>query len=106
MSVNQLTGANAYAQALKNIESGPAVNDGGTGEAGKSAFASLLEESVTNLADSTGKMEETAAKALTGQADVVEVVAAVSNAEMVVETVVAVRDRVMKAYEDIIKMPV
>ncbi|WP_081786497.1 flagellar hook-basal body complex protein FliE [Kordiimonas gwangyangensis] len=33
-------------------------------------------------------------------------VTAVSNAEMVVDTVISVRDKVISAYNDILKMPI
>jgi flagellar hook-basal body complex protein FliE len=34
------------------------------------------------------------------------VVTAVTNAELTLETVVAVRDRVVQAYQDILRMPI
>ena len=46
------------------------------------------------------------AKAVAGEADILEVVSAVSNAEMTLQTVVAVRDRVLGAYQEIMRMPI
>ena len=45
-------------------------------------------------------------QALAGKADLADVVTAVSNAELTLQTVVAVRDRVVAAYLDILKMPI
>ena len=42
----------------------------------------------------------------TGKADIVDVVTAISETEVAVQTMVAVRDRVIQAYEDIMKMPI
>ena len=42
----------------------------------------------------------------TGKADIVDVVTAISETEVAVEAMVAVRDRVIQAYEDIMKMPI
>jgi flagellar hook-basal body complex protein FliE len=46
------------------------------------------------------------AKAVTGEADIVDVVQAVGNAEITLQTVVAVRDRVISAYQEIMRMPI
>jgi flagellar hook-basal body complex protein FliE len=50
--------------------------------------------------------EVAAAQGATGQGDVVQVVNAVTAAELTLETVVAIRDRVISAYQDIMKMPI
>jgi flagellar hook-basal body complex protein FliE len=44
--------------------------------------------------------------ATTGKANIVDVVTAVSETEVAIDAVVAVRDRVIQAYEDIMKMPI
>jgi flagellar hook-basal body complex protein FliE len=41
-----------------------------------------------------------------GKANVVDVVTAVAETEVAVETLVSVRDRVISAYEDIMRMPI
>ena len=50
--------------------------------------------------------EKMSAQAAAGKADVTDVVAAVSNAEISLQLVVAVRDRAVQAYQDIIRMPI
>ena len=50
--------------------------------------------------------ETMAAKQITGQADIVDVVNAVNAAEMSLDTVVAVRDKVIQAYQSIMNMPI
>jgi len=50
--------------------------------------------------------ETVSAGAVAGNADLVDVVTAVSNAEMVLESVTAVRDRVISAYQEIMRMPI
>ena len=50
--------------------------------------------------------EQMAAKAATGQADIVNVVNAVNQAELTLDTVVAVRDKVIAAYQSIMQMPI
>ncbi|GAA0605834.1 hypothetical protein GCM10009416_49040 [Craurococcus roseus] len=45
-------------------------------------------------------------RALTGQGGVAEAVLAVSRAELALQTAVAVRDRVVSAYQDVMRMPI
>ena len=46
------------------------------------------------------------AKAIAEKADLTDLVTSVTNAELTLQTVVAVRDRMISAYQDIIKMPI
>jgi len=50
--------------------------------------------------------EAMSAKAIAGQADLREVVMAVTNAEMTLHTALSIRDRVIQAYKDVISMPI
>lgn len=50
--------------------------------------------------------ESMSAKAIAGKAELHELVTAVTNAELTLQTVVAIRDRVITAYQDISKMPI
>ena len=43
---------------------------------------------------------------LTGQGSVTDVVLAVGRAELTLQTAVAVRDRVVAAYQDVMRMPI
>ena len=107
MSIKQLDGVNAYAQATKQLQQGlTGARDGEDGMKADSAFSALVTETLGDVKDSTAAMEVTGAKALVNQADLVDVATAVSNAEMVVDTVVTVRDKVIGAYNDILKMPI
>jgi flagellar hook-basal body complex protein FliE len=98
----------AYNNAAKSFGSG-AVTDAdsavSTG-AGGSNFASMLKEGVDSAISAGHKGEEMSKQAIAGKADVRDVVAAVNNAEMTLQTVVAVRDKVIGAYNDILKMPI
>jgi len=72
----------------------------------KASFMGLVGEALKGAAASGYNSEATATRALAGKASVTDVVTAVNNAEMALNTVVAVRDRVISAYQDIIKMPI
>jgi flagellar hook-basal body complex protein FliE len=107
MNIKQLDAANAYTQATKQLQSGGVGSrDGLDGASGGSAFSSLVTDAIGDVEQATANMEATSAKALVNEADMVDVVTAVSNAEVVVNTVVTVRDKVISAYNDILKMPI
>lgn len=107
MNIKQLDATNAYSQASQQLQNGlSGPRSGQDGINGESAFSSLVNDSIADIQQSTQNLEVTSAKALTGQADLIDVATAVSNAEAVVETVVTVRDKVLSAYNDILKMPI
>jgi flagellar hook-basal body complex protein FliE len=70
------------------------------------SFGALLKGAVGGVAE-TGRAAEAQAIAVAGGgADIVDVVTAVAESEAALETLVAVRDRVIAAYEDIMRMPI
>lgn len=69
-------------------------------------FGSLLLGAVNGVSAAGGRAETQALAAATGKANVVDVVTAVAESEAAMETLVAVRDKVIAAYEEIMRMPV
>jgi len=101
--------AAAYAATAANKlapAAGVDVGAAASAATGKPDFSSLIEDALGSVREATGKAEVQATKAIEGDAPLHDVVAAVSNAELTLQTVVAVRDRVIAAYQDIIRMPI
>jgi flagellar hook-basal body complex protein FliE len=73
---------------------------------GGEAFANLVKQAVSSTADSARKAEAKMTQATAGKADLIDVVTAVAESEAALETLVAVRDRVITAYEEIMRMPI
>jgi flagellar hook-basal body complex protein FliE len=73
---------------------------------GASGFGAMLGEALQNTVDAQKTAEATSVKAVAGKADVTDVVTAVTNAEVALDTVVALRDRVISAYQEILRMPI
>ena len=100
--------AAAY-QAIANITGSSAGAAGGAASSaavGAGDFSNFLS---TALKDSIGTMkqgETMAARQVAGQANIVDVVNAVNQAEITLDTVVAVRDKVVQAYQSIMNMPI
>ena len=69
-------------------------------------FASVLKDAAKVAVGTMKEGETQSAAAIAGKADIKDVVAAVTNAEMTLETVVTVRDKVITAYNEIMRMPI
>jgi flagellar hook-basal body complex protein FliE len=70
------------------------------------SFSELLQNIKTD-AIQTGKSDEKQTMlAAAGQANITDVVTAVSSAEVTLQAVTAVRDRVISAYQEIMRMPI
>ncbi len=88
----------AYAQTAKATGKGGGADD--------TSFAGLVSGAIKSAAGTVAEGEAMSLKAIAGHADLNQVVLAVTQAEIALQTVVAVRDRVIQAYNDIIKMPI
>lgn len=63
-------------------------------------------QALGDFARTLAEGERTAMAAMTGQADPHALVQALSQAELAVETAVTVRNKVVEAYQEILRMPV
>jgi flagellar hook-basal body complex protein FliE len=77
-----------------------------TGPAAGAGFSTMLQGALDTVAQTGKAAEAQALAAASGKADIVDVVTAVAESEAALETLVAVRDRVIAAYEDIMRMPI
>ncbi len=96
----------AYDRALRGDGLGGLESRDQGRAAGSSDFADALREATENAIDVLHKGEAESFRAAAGQADITEVVTAVSQAEITLQTMVAVRDRVIQAYQEILRMPI
>ena len=85
----------------KYAESKPATEPGPNGGA---IFAA--KEAATDFATTLAQSESTAKAAMVGDADPHALVTALAQTELVVETAVMVRNKVVEAYQEILRMPV
>ncbi len=103
MTVELSDAVSAYARALRaDSQEGLEPRDQ---EAGGD-FAGILRQSVEGAVETLRAGEAATLQAAAGKADITDVVTAVSQAEITLQTVVAVRDRVIQAYQDILRMPI
>ena len=70
------------------------------------SFQALVRTEVGNGVEALRHSERTALDAIVGKANVQSLVEAVSAAELSLQKVTAIRDRVITAYQEIIRMPI
>ena len=78
----------------------------GGAEAGGGDFAATLQRAVEGAVDLGHAADTASNNALLGDGGITDVVLAVSRAEMALQTAVALRDRVVSAYQDVMRMPI
>lgn len=96
--------ANAYS-AIQGLGQAAGARPQATPSGGPD-FAELVRGAVGHVAEAGRNAESQAAAAAMGRADIVDVVTAVAESEAALETLVAVRDRVIQAYEEIMRMQI
>lgn len=94
-----------YASA-RRMASPEAPNEAAGTDARETAFADALAAVAGDMAETLRASEATAQKGLAGQADVQSVVEALTSAELALQTAVTVRDRVVEAYQEVLRMPI
>lgn len=98
--------ANAYASLARLTDPGAGVAKAAGDVAGGPNFSSMLKDAMGAVAQA-GRGADTQAQAMAvGKANVVDVVTAVAESETAIETLVSVRDKVIQAYDEIMKMPI
>jgi flagellar hook-basal body complex protein FliE len=97
--------AGAYANAARLADPSAAVG-GAAGGAGGSSFGAMLKDAINSVAATGHKSDAQTQAMVAGKADMVDVVTAVSETEVAVETMVAVRNKVIEAYQSIMSMPI
>jgi flagellar hook-basal body complex protein FliE len=78
----------------------------GGGDDDSFSFGSMIKGAIENVVKTQKTSEAVSAQAVLGKADLTDVVQAVTDAEMTLQTVMSVRDRLVSAYQDIMRMPI
>ena len=110
-NINYANAAGAYQDALRAAErilerAGAISEKAAPQQVGNTSFMDMVGESLQSAAVKGYKSESMAMQAMQGKANLADVVTAVTEAETALNTVVAIRDKVINAYQDIIRMPI
>ena len=101
--ITALDATKAYGAVQKSMGVDPGV--GGASATG-GGFGDILKSAMTDAMASTKHAERQMAAQVAGKTELVDVVTAISAAEQSLETVMAVRDQVINAYQEIMRMPI
>jgi flagellar hook-basal body complex protein FliE len=101
--ITALDATKAYGAAQKSMGIDPGL--GGASATG-GGFGDILKSAMTDVMKSTKNAETQMAAQVHGKAELVDVVTAISAAESSLETVMAIRDQVINAYQEILRMPI
>jgi len=104
-----ITAASAYASIAK-LAADPsralAAAPGLSEPKSETSFTSMLKEAIGAVSELGKKSDAQTRAAASGKSDMVNVVTAVAETEVAIDAVVAVRDKVIAAYEEIMRMPI
>jgi flagellar hook-basal body complex protein FliE len=107
--ITPLAAAKAYASAQKGVAGigEPLPSLSGPGAAAQpGGFGDILKSAMTDAMAASKTAEKQMAAQVAGKTELIDVVTAISAAEASLETVIAVRDQVISAYQEIMRMPI
>lgn len=96
--INPAIAASAYSNTAKTVSFGLDESTKNT-----VSFGDLMKNAVVSSLDTMKFGETMTARAVTGEASLPEVVQAVNAAELTLQTVTAVRDRLVGAYQELMR---
>jgi flagellar hook-basal body complex protein FliE len=97
----------AYSQAQRLIDQSAKPNVAPTPEPTSGpGFSDVLSQNMNAVVEAGKVADEKSLQMINGDANVVDVVTAIAETEIAVESMVAIRDRVIQAYEEIMRMPI
>ncbi|MEK9672915.1 MAG: flagellar hook-basal body complex protein FliE [Rhodospirillaceae bacterium] len=102
--INITQAVNAYNRAAKQQITG--TRDKTPVQSQQEEFGDLVRSAIMEARKIGERSEKMSISAINDKADITQVVTAVAEAEMTLQTVVNVRDKVLEAYNQIIRMPI
>jgi flagellar hook-basal body complex protein FliE len=106
MPIPAATAANAYAALSRMAEQTAKLGTAADTPNPDTSFGSVLKNVVDAVTEAAQKSDTQAQAVATGKANMIDVVTAVAETETTFQTLVSVRDKVIAAYEDVLKMPI
>jgi flagellar hook-basal body complex protein FliE len=104
--ITALAAAKAY--AAQGSMATPSL--GGVGDMGEAKkgmdFGAMVKSAMNDTLHQTRNAETKMAQQASGKAEMIDVVTAISSAEASLNTVIAVRDQVISAYQEIMRMSI
>jgi flagellar hook-basal body complex protein FliE len=107
MTASFQSAINAYTNTSRfKIDPQGVNNNTPANQVGMDRFTNAIKDTVTQTAQPLRHAEEMVAKSLMKQADISDVVSATTQAELMLQTIVNIRDRLVNAHQEILRMPI
>lgn len=100
-----IAAANAYASLARLTDPSGMTKGAGGASAGPN-FGELVNQAVGSLRETSRASDAQSQALAAGKANIIDVVTAVAETEVAIDTLVSVRDKVVQAYEEIMRMPI
>ncbi|HCM84020.1 MAG TPA: flagellar hook-basal body complex protein FliE [Alphaproteobacteria bacterium] len=79
---------------------------GASDDVGGMSFGDMLRQATNSVTETQKRAEEVGQQAAVGKANMVDVMTAINNAEVTLQTVVSIRDRLVQAIQDVMRTAV
>lgn len=99
LTVRPSVAADAYGRVDRGVSFGG--SDAGAGD-----FSAVMQRAMQGVMDAGHSADAKSMEAISGGGNLTEVVTAVSKAELAMQSATAIRDRMVQAYQDIMRMPI
>lgn len=97
MTITPSGAAQAYARVVSG-DTAPGLEQNG--------FSAVLGRALEGVVQAGHKADAQAVTAINGGGNLTDVATAVSHAELALQSAVAIRDKVVQAYQDVMRMPI
>ena len=101
-----LTAASAYSKLARLADPGANLARTVASDSDGPNFGSLVKQAMGAVVEAGRKSDAQAQQLAAGKANIVDVVSAVAETEVAIETLVSVRDKVIQAYQEILHMQI
>ncbi|MBB2203598.1 flagellar hook-basal body complex protein FliE [Gluconacetobacter takamatsuzukensis] len=109
ITTRSLDAVNAYAQTQKTLQAGADLqgdNETSPTSDAVSSFSDVLDSALKNAIKSGKTAEAQTAEGLSGKGSLTDIATSVEEAKLTLQSVTTVRDRLVQAYQDVMKMSI
>ena len=101
-----ISAASAYAKLARLADPSASVGKAAGTDSQGPGFGQMLKDAIGSVVEAGKKSDGQAQAMAAGKANLVDVVTAVTETEVAIESMVSIRDKVIQAYEEIMRMPI
>jgi flagellar hook-basal body complex protein FliE len=104
--VSPISAASAYAKLARLTDPSAGIGKVTGSDQNGSGFGQMVKDAIGSVVEAGKKSDAQSQAMAAGKANIVDVVTAVTETEVAIESMVSIRDKVIQAYEEIMRMPI